>query len=663
MTQRIPRRRSPSVKAASAGRPKRVARRKSAVVVIRGFDSSDPVPALVRRALGGKVRVTHQVPRPPESAVAAVLLERLPSSGTPNPGALDQLVPVGCPAIHIGRLHHEILVGPLMVPDRAGCGWCAHERRRAVVEGVEGTSCGIDGASVMGRLPLAVGRWVVKEIRAILRGGWRRSRLLDHAWLFRDTPETPARHRVIPLAWCPRCGGAAAHGTGCSDIESIDSSTALPKEPGPDFDPEQPPEELLQRLAGWVDPTLGIVSRIYVEDPAERGMRLPIVATAAPPFVVEPNGALRRLPLGWGKGLTISGAILSAVGEAIERYAPSLPDPARLVWRRLGDLEGEVLDPRKGPLYSERQYRTSGFPFARFDPEVTHPWVEGQWLGTRHRVWVPAVFAYLSLELAAAQHFCQGTSNGLAAATSAEEGQLRATLELVERDAFMTAWLTGSPCPRLDRELGLESDLREILDGIRQMGGEVEVRVLPTAKCGTAIACLARGDGQRYPGMTLGLGADLDPASALRQAILELGQTGPHLRRLMQCGVVKIPDSESEVREMLDHAAYYFRQDRVGAFEAIRSSSRKVCLGELQSNGAPRSLQHCAAALSDAGVRVAVVNVTSPDVAGGPFQVWRAVSAELQPISYGFGMDRQGVRGIGSRPRRGARRGVIHPIW
>ena len=44
--------------------------------------------------------------------------------------------------------------------------------------------------------------------------------------------------------------------------------------------------------------------------------------------------------------------------------------------------------------------------------------------------------------------------------------------------------------------------------------------------------------------------------------------------------------------------------------------------------------------LEDAGVRVALVDVTSADVATGPFSVMRAVSPDLQPIWFGHGLER-----------------------
>ena len=72
--------------------------------------------------------------------------------------------------------------------------------------------------------------------------------------------------------------------------------------------------------------------------------------------------------------------------------------------------------------------------------------------------------------------------------------------------------------------------------------------------------------------------------------------------------------------------------------------------------------ESCARALDRSGVRVAIVDVTSSDLTGSPFRVARALSPDLQPLSYGDGLDRLPVprlRALGEaagRPR-------IHPIW
>jgi ribosomal protein S12 methylthiotransferase accessory factor len=523
----------------------------------------------------------------------------------------------GEPALIASVDAERVLIGPLSVPGRAGCAHCAHERIRAA-EAVH------DPRRPATQRARAVARRVMKrELRAIADGGMA---LLDHVLAVDVRSGAESMHRVIPLSRCRICGGAA----GASPVALLD---------------------------GWVDPVTGVISAIHLDSETE----LPIVVTAAPPHVFKDDGTLRQLPIGWGKGLTRPDAILSAVGEAIERYSASLPDPTRIVWRRPRDLKGDVLDPREFALYAEEQYRRKGFPYARFNAAIQQPWVGGTWLDGGGEVWVPAVFAFLSLQLRAEQWIVRETSNGLASWTDGDQAALHAVLELVERDAFLSAWMTATPGRAVTLDDALDPLLRRVLDAVEALGAAIEVFTLPTSACGTTVLCLARGDGQQYPGATIALAADLDPAAALRGAILELGQTAPHLRRMMQSRAIAIPAREADVRGMLDHAAYYFSADRATAFDFLRGAGT-ISVAELTNRARPRTLAACTAALRKAKVRVALVDVTSPDVATGPFRVVRAVSPDLQPLSYGYGFERLPVDRV---RRRGLAAGApaVHPVW
>ncbi|MGH3861679.1 YcaO-like family protein [Actinokineospora sp.] len=447
-------------------------------------------------------------------------------------------------------------------------------------------------------------------------------------------------HRVIPLPSCDVCGGAEGIGT-----------AGLPE--GDD------PAALLEALAGWVDPLTGVIPWISLKQPLGTGPDLPFVATAAPPHHVDGDGQARALPIGWGKGATQAEAILSAVGEAVERYAPSLPEAERLVWARPADLAGDILDPREFPLYEPESYARAGFGFAAFDQRTDHPWVRGTWLGTDKPVWVPAVFTYLAMTLLPEHLICQGTSNGLAAGTDAGSATVGAVLELVERDAMMAAWLTGAKGRFVELDETLDPDLAAIVEALRTQGVTVEVYLLPTSMYGVTAAALALGDGKRRPGATLGLGADRSPRAAIRAAVLELAQTASHLAGLMR--ERPVPKGPEDVREMLDHAAYYFPLDRVAAFDRLRCGGTSR-LRDLREPVAESSVTDLAHVLDSAKVRVAVVDVTSADVATGPFRVVRAVSPDLQPISYGHGNDRSLVARLRGRTLT-ASRTHIHPIW
>ena len=550
------------------------------------------------------------------------------------------------PALCVDFTSDAVLIGPLTLAGRSGCGRCAFERRLAALATVERVAKTTPLLSY-DDLSTKIAPVIIREMQLVMDSGPERSDLLDHVLAINIETLEESLHKVVPLASCAVCGGASSFPR--TDRESFYLS------------PEDSPDFVLGALAGWVDQRTGVIGNLFIEPPDDPQVSLPIVVTAAPPHVLETDGSLRRLPIGWGKGLSVSGAVLSAVGEAIERYSASVVDQDRIVWKRPDELDGEYLDPRDCGLYAGAQYERSDFPYVRFDRDVTHPWVLGSWADSGQPVWVPALFAFLSVELRQEQLICQGTSNGLAASTDKDDAALRAMLELVERDAFMASWLTGCSARRIELDDTLNPLLRNVLEGIEALGATVEVYNLPTSVIGTTVLCLALGDGERYPGVTFGLGSDLDPHSALRQAVLELGQTGPYLRRMMRSKMLVTPTDPASVREMLDHAAYYFPQERASAFDSLRTGKTSVCLSDLNSV-AKRSLNDCVSALNQAGVRIALIDVTSADVATGPFRVVRAVSPDLQPIWYGYGLERNPTERI---RKLGIASDIppINPIW
>jgi ribosomal protein S12 methylthiotransferase accessory factor len=107
-------------------------------------------------------------------------------------------------------------------------------------------------------------------------------------------------------------------------------------------------------------------------------------------------------------------------------------------------------------------------------------------------------------------------------------------------------------------------------------------------------------------------------------------------------GSNRIPARPDEVRTLTDHALYYAPAERAQACEFLRRGDQiAIPLGDLAE---PReiSLDACLAGLKTAGIRVAVKDLTSPDVAASPFRVARALGPDIQPIDFGFELRRLG---------------------
>jgi ribosomal protein S12 methylthiotransferase accessory factor len=537
---------------------------------------------------------------------------------------------------------HEAIVGPLSLPGQTACWNCSRLRLAA---NAEWQNLSRNPDTTAPESHALAGSLLAREVLEVLCPDQNNARLVNRFLVFNRSSLETSLHCFLGVPGCGLCGGRA-------EPEMWNPRTQ------PSTLAQGEPCSALDVLPWIVDSRAGIVNRVVVESPDITGLDLLIVANAIPADAPGESSPRRTMPMGWGKGLTPSAALMGAVGEAIERYSASLPDLSRIVWSRPGDLRGNVLDPRSFALYSEERYRQPGFPFVRFDPEVRHPWVAGEWMGTQEPVWVPAVLAYLFLEVHPEHAFCQGNSNGLAAATDRTEASLRATLELLERDAFMTSWRCKVPGQCIPISHGLDPDLADVVKGIQALGATVELILLPSISGYPTALCLAFGDGINWPGVTLGLGTDPNVHAAVRQAILELGQTGPYLRRLMQNQACTVPAAAQDVRQMLDHASYYFPAARASAFDYLRRNWSPGSLAGYpvghskdypqpfsadRSQAPERSLSACSRALAASGVRVALVDVTSSEIATTPFRVMRAISPDLQGISFGYGLDREPV--------------------
>ncbi len=355
-------------------------------------------------------------------------------------------------------------------------------------------------------------------------------------------------------------------------------------------------------IATWVSQTPLIDGVLFGSADAE--------VEGPPVCAVAVAGALR----GYGKGHTQSQALASAVGEALEQVAARRVEQ-RLLCSTFADLgSARAFDPRWLGLYSAEQYARAGFPFRRFDPHTKLHWVEGRWLDTGERVYLPAFAVYLSHQFAS-EALCQVTSNGLGAGHSLAAAVEQAVLELHERDAFLRSWMGLLP----KRNIAVD-EANGILAHLSERGARTEIYLLSDAPV-PVVAAVAIGNGVDWPAFTLGLGAGRSVAAAAEKAILELGQTGPYLARLWRRAEVPLPKTREDVTTLQDHALYYCDLAHRAEFERW-----------LQG---PDGL-----AVLDAGYRIALADITPVELKDSPYRIVRALGCGLQAVWSGYGFER-----------------------
>ncbi len=572
----------------------------------------------------------------------------------------------------------EAWIGPAVVPGQTACWNCFRLRRLGaadhplVAHEVDASLVAAPAArrarSYLAPMAPVAGQLMAIEALKLLTTfthSHLQGRVIVHNLITTDV----THHGVVRMPWCHVCGGAA------QDSRNPGGAVAPPAAAGQDGRPGQPGPsgslarvqsvaELQALLAGWVDPRTGVLRALACGQahPADPSLpELPRTATAILAAYTE-GGRVRGIPdppVGSGKGLTEVEAMLSAAGEAIERYSASRyrkQDLKVASFNELGDL---ALDPRRLCLYEESRYEEPDFPFARFDPDRPQHWVRGFWIDNREAVWLPALTAYFNFAVPREELFCQVSSNGLAAGGDLEDAAVRALFELVERDAFMLSWLCQLPgrALRFD-DGGFEGAAAEVVRLLGERGVAVELYLLDVGLGIPTVASLGLGDGERWPAAAVALATHVDPQVAARKALLELAHVGPYIAGLMRSGQ-RAPASPDQVQSLDDHALYYAPVERLPLLDTLRvGGGEPLRLADLPVAAAP-TLAGCAERLAAAGVRVAIVDVTSPDVALSPFRVARALGTDVQPIHFGERLRRLanprlaallGPRGVNPQP-------------
>jgi len=532
------------------------------------------------------------------------------------------------PSLH-GHLDGvESWIGPAVVPGQTACWNCFRLRRLGAADYVQ-SAHEIDAS-----LSASQGQPRARSYLAPMAGIAGQSLAMEAIKLLTLYTETiiPGRflvqnlvsgenawHKVLRMPWCEVCGGAADAKENSGEHQNLSSAKDA--------------DELKKALEGIVDRHVGIIKMLTADTGAAPPYDFPVTATAVVSTYTE--GALRHAHdamIGSGKGLTKVDALIGAAGEAIERYSASRYRAADLLQSPAKAMTDEFVDPRRLCLYSDEQYAEPDFPCVRFDENQSIHWTRGWWFGTKEPVWVPALPAYFNFEACHHEFFCHVSSNGLAAGADVDDAAMRALFELIERDAFMLTWLCQLPSRRIMLDDSLEPGIAEVVRQMKQRGAEIELYLLDGTDVDMPVVmCLALGEGA-LPAVSVALSCHLDPRVAVRKSILEQAHVGPYLMR--QVAELKVPATPADVQTLDDHAAYYFTPERLPIFDFIRNTDRSIRYADLPQVD-DVSVAACAALLEKAGVQVAVVDVTSPDLLDSPFRVARAIGLDVQPIHFG----------------------------
>jgi ribosomal protein S12 methylthiotransferase accessory factor len=353
-----------------------------------------------------------------------------------------------------------------------------------------------------------------------------------------------------------------------------------------------------------------------------------------------------------GKGTTDASAERGAIVEALERYCASQMRPEALVFGAADNLDGAAIAPDELVLYSDRQYDTSGFRYRKPDAGEARTWIRATVLGSEQTVYVPAALVYLNFADNGERELAQSTTSGLAGGEDLASAVLAAIYELVERDAFVIMWLNQLPAARIDfpDTAGVAAEVRRHYRrfGIETLAFDLTTDLgIPTVM---GIAVDRSGD---LPAVSVGLGCNLCPQTALDRALMEVVQVRAGLVPRYRVEPLSVRRYE-DVHTVEDHAAFAASPEHLAELGFLLDAPAAQSLDDMPDHNGDTvaaDLEYCRGRLEAAGCTVAYVDLTQPDLEPFAVRIVRAIATGLQPIHFGFGEERLGGRRLYAVPR------------
>jgi len=335
----------------------------------------------------------------------------------------------------------------------------------------------------------------------------------------------------------------------------------------------------------------------------------------------------------WGRDPDPQIALDKAVAEAVERNAyrtrPQCMESSATA------LDRPWLHPDQLVRYSPQQYRSAGFPFARFDPDEPRLWAECRRVDTDEPMLVPAEFVYHRTSFDGDQAnrlLTNVSSSGCASHGSREQAIASAVSELVERDAFSRHWLAQAPGTLVD-PASLPPSLAAQMDDLSREGIQAQVQVLGSSLMPVWFIWL---QSEKKSFTCVASATGFKPADALRSALAEA-----HTAAMVRLAAPNEPRTEPrEVRTPRDHADLYARRRYFRRADALRSADAGVSYAAATSAW-PSEFSQLVAAIRAAGSDAFLVDLTLPDTPATwdetPLVSFRALVPGTIPLGFGHG--------------------------
>lgn len=463
----------------------------------------------------------------------------------------------------------EGVIGPLVVPGKAGCSQCADLRRlmagndRKEMWEIQqqhfmhgGTSPDVWSTRI-GLLHMA--QMIASEARSFVAGAPAQTE--NRLMFIHLQALNSSAHFFLPDPLCPLCGQIP---------EDSALAARISLQPSPKISENsyrsRSMTELKEVLANdYLDARTGFLNgkMIDLQSPfADSSINLPL-------FSGDEGCA--------GRTHSFADSEMTAILEGLERYCGVSPRGKQTtVHDSYRNLKDQALDPVLVGIHEKDKYDSPNFPFRPFDPGRPIDWVWGYSFLLERPILVPELLAYYSS--GCGHGFVYETSNGCALGGSLEEAIFYGILEVVERDSFLMAWYAQLQLAPLDLFSACDLELDLMVERLREVVGYDVYAFNSTLEHGIpSVWVLAKNKADKGVNLICAAGAHPDPVRAVKGAIHEISGMLLSLNEKLEENreqYEQMIDDPLLVRQMDDHSMLYSLKETEDRFDFLLRNDR-----------------------------------------------------------------------------------------
>lgn len=305
------------------------------------------------------------------------------------------------------------------------------------------------------------------------------------------------------------------------------------------------------------------------------------------------------------------------------------------------------LDPRTLVAFHPAQYRTKGFPFVRYDSDASRLWTEATENRTGSKAYVLSDLVYFPFN-PGTEPYAYANSSGMAAHPSRNQAVETATLELVERDAFMISYFGGLSHPKV-RHDSLPDGLAQRVNDLEKLGFEVSIVDISLNIAPVALV-MVKHDGWHFTNVAAA--ARFNPEAAVSHALMEVEAS---VLARMDNGPAQ-PIVPQRVTMPHDHGALYEQRAYYGRADFLAHGRTSRKLDELGLS-ASKDFYQLERRVSELQSSLYTIDYTIPAEYGGNagLHIVRVIMPGLVPMTFGYRQEPAGMRRlyeVASRLRR-----------